>query len=497
MFQHGRDESIGKIRAGLDVLIVGGGINGAGILRDLAMRDPSLRIGLAEARHFSSGTSGKNSQLIHGGLRYLENLEFDLVREALLERETLIRIAPHLVEPLPLIIPYYGLGKRLYYGAGLVLYDFLAGKRNIGRRRQLSVAETAVLEPGLSRDGLTSAAVYYDCQVHSARLVLENLFDASRRGAAIANYLRVLSWAKNPDGGFSVQFEDSLSGARFESAAGKIVDARGPWEGGPNLRLVRGSHIVVPRITHSDHAIAHFNPDGRILFIIPWGTNNALSLIGTTDIDHDGTPDEVRISSAEVDYLRRATRALFPGSAVEPVAAYASLRPLVAASGQSASKTSRSHKIGFGADGVLKISGGKYTTYRVMSLEAVDLLCPELAGRSGTAAEPLGRKTAEAVGLLRFHGQHAAAVLAIEAPSLEDRMIAHAVRHEMAMRLADVMFVSTYWGHERTWTAETLRPLAWFMGSLTGWDEARVESEIELVLTIARMPEVTQPPRRR
>lgn len=497
MFHRSRNESIQAIQAGLDVLIVGGGINGAGIVRDLALRAPDLRIGLAEARHFSSGTSGKNSQLIHGGLRYLENLEFDLVREALLEREILVRIAPHLVEPLPLIIPYYGLAKRLYYGAGLVLYDLLAGKRNIGRRRQLSVSETAALEPGLSREGLTSAAVYFDCQVHSARLVLENLFDASRRGAAIANYLRVRSWVKKPEGGFSVQYEDAFSGERFESSAAKIADARGPWEGGPNLRLVRGSHIVVPRITRSDHAIAHFNPDGRILFVIPWGTRHDLNLIGTTDVDHEGTPDEVRISAVEVDYLRRATQALFPDSAVEPLAAYASLRPLVAAGGQSASKTSRSHKIGFGADGVLKISGGKYTTYRVMSLEAVDMLFPGLAGRSGTATEPLGRKTAEAVGLLRFHGQNASAVLAIEATSVEERIIGHAVRHEMAMRLADVMFVSAYWGHERNWTAETLRPLARFMGSLTGWDQARIEDEINLVLTTARMPEVTQPPPRR
>lgn len=497
MFQRSRAEGIAQIRTGLDILVVGGGINGAGILRDLSMRAPQLRLGLAEARHFSSGTSGKNSQLIHGGLRYLENFEFDLVREALLERETLVRIAPHLVEPLPLLIPYYGFGKRLFYGAGLVLYDFLAGKRNIGRRRQLSAAETAALEPGLARQGLTSAAIYFDCKVHSARLVLENLFDASRRGAAIANYLRVRSWTRNPDGSFIVSFEDSFTGERFDAPARRIVDARGPWAEKVNLRLVRGSHIIVPRITRSENAIAHFNSDGRILFIIPWGSRDDLSLIGTTDVDHAGTPGEVRISAAEIDYLRRAARAIFPSASVDPLAAYASLRPLVAAAGQSATKTSRSHQIRFNEEGVLEISGGKYTTYRVMSLEAVDMLLPETAGNCRTAAEQLGGTAPAATGILRFHGRSAEAVLALDAPSLEMRIIAFAVRHEMAQRLADVLFISTYWGHERAWTAESLRPLAEYMGSLCGWDPERIRSEIELVLTIGRLPEVDPPPRQR
>jgi glycerol-3-phosphate dehydrogenase len=483
MFRFTREESIARIRRGLDVLIVGGGINGAGIARDLVMRKPSLEIGLADAAHFSSGTSGKNSQMIHGGLRYLENLEFDLVREALLERDTLMRIAPHLVQPLPLMIPFYGVSRRVYYGAGLALYDFLAGKRNIGRRRFLSRPEALTLEPDLDARGLTCAAIYYDCLVHSARFVLANLFDASRRGAAVANYLLIRSWRSEPAGGFTVEYEDRLSGQSFSGSAARIVDARGPWEGGAGLRLVRGSHIVVPRLTRSPNAIAHFNPDGRILFVIPWGSRADLNLIGTTDVDHTGTPDDVRISPDEIAYLRTAVKNLFPSASVEPLAAYASLRPLVASGRKSATKTSRSHQITFDLQGVLKIRGGKYTTYRVMSAEAVDLLLPDFAGRSTTASVPLApgaQPSGSAVPVPGLGPDEAAA-------------IGHAVRHEMAQRLADVFFVSTYWGHERSWTFEALRPYAEFMGGLAGWDRNRIALEIERVLTVARLPEAAPP----
>ncbi len=498
-FRLTRAESLERLRADvLDVLIVGGGINGAGIARDLSLRaglaKRPLRIGLADKGHFSAGTSGRNSQLIHGGLRYLENLEFGLVREALRERETLLRIAPHLVEPLPMLIPFHGAFRRAYFGVGLWLYDTLAGRRNIGRRRHVSRQTLAEMEPDMALDGVFSAAVYYDCKVHSARLVLENLFDASSRGAAIVNYCAAVSWRRGAEDVFEVRCEDRDGGAAFDVRARRVVDARGPWDDSGKLRLVRGSHIVVPRLTRDDRAIAHFNADGRILFIIPWGVHGDLSLVGTTDIDHSGSADRVRISAEEVAYLRNAAGALYPHAALEPVAAYSSLRPLIAAGKESAAAASRGHEIAFDAEGVLKIGGGKYTTYRAMSEQAASLLFPDLGGASATGTAPLGGPDPAAEGVLRFHGVHAREALRLPRfPSpLDDgeaAAIEFAVRREMALRLPDLMFVSTYWGHERRWSRESLAPYAEYMGRLLGWTPERTAEETAAVLDMTRLPE--------
>ena len=494
-----------------DVLIVGGGINGAGIARDLAMRSQGaglgLRIGLIEKRHFSGGTSGRNSQLIHGGLRYLKYFEFDLVREALQERRTLLETAPHLVEPLPMLLPFYSGFDRYFYGAGLWLYDQLAGEYNIGRRRYLTASDVAGIEPGLARGGLHSAAIYFDARVHSARLTLENLFDASRRGVAIANYTASMAeaWSRNADGVFEVPVVEQFTGRRFPIRARRIVDARGPWEDSGSVRLVRGSHIVVPGLNRSENAIAYFGEDGRIIFVIPWGPGNRLSLVGTTDIDHRGTADDVRISNEEVKYLRGVVRRLFPGEAgeAEPLAAYSSLRPLIVSGSASATAASRSHKIWI-EDGVLKITGGKYTTYRSMSEEAVDLLLPDTRGDCVTAEVAVGgnapeqfrsdlaqapalaaRYEREAAGverLTRLFGRQTAPMLAAGG------VVSWAVQHEMALRLPDVMFVSTYWGHEDQWTQAKLEPVAREMQKRLGWTESRVAEEIALTLEMARMP---------
>ncbi|MFN7923258.1 MAG: glycerol-3-phosphate dehydrogenase/oxidase [Bryobacteraceae bacterium] len=454
-----------------DLLIIGGGINGAGIARDLALRAEvagrPLRIALIDKAHFSSGTSGRNSQLIHGGLRYLKNFELDLVREALHERATLLRIAPHLVDPLPLILPFYSRLDRFYYGAGLFLYDLLAGEYDMGGHRYLSRAQLAAVEPGMAGDGLHSAAIFHDCRVHSARLLLENIFAAARSGAVIANYVEAGA-PRGVEGSFTVPATDRLGGRTFEIRARRIVDARGPWVGGPNLRLVRGSHIIVPRATASENAVAYFGPDGRIIFVIPWGPDKSLSLVGTTDIDHSSTPDDVRISPDEIAYLRNVLKRLFPsGGEFEPLAAYSSLRPLVATPGANATDTSRSHKITLN-EGVLEISGGKYTTYRAMAEEAVDLLYPEWTGACRTAEIPLGPGPEEAARLA--------------AP------VAWAVNHEMAQRLSDVMFISTYLGHERTLTRDYLRPIAAEIAALLRWDEPRIQQEIEAALAKARVP---------
>lgn len=501
----GRARNLERLRSEtFDVLIVGGGINGAGIARDLALRSRrmglGLKIGLVDKRHFSSGTSSRNSQLIHGGLRYLKYFEFDLVREALEERRTLLEIAPHLVEPLPMLLPFYSGFDRYFYGAGLWLYDQLAGDHNIGRRRYLKPEDVAGIEPGLTRAQMHSAAIYYDARVHSARLTLENLFEAERLGVAAANYVEASPW----DGSGQVTATEFFTKEQFPIRARRIVDARGPWEDSGQVRLVRGSHIIVPGLNQSQNAIAYFGDDGRIIFVIPWGPDNRLSLVGTTDIDHHGTADSVHISNEEVRYLRSVVARLFPSRAdVEPVAAYSSLRPLIVSGSVSATAASRSHKIWMEGP-VLKITGGKYTTYRSMSEEAVDLLYPDTRGECQTAEIAVGgntpaqfrhtlaqapalaarfeRETSDVVRLAHLFGRRTQEML--EAGGV----IAWAVKQEMALRLPDIMFVSTYWGHERHWTAEGLEPLAREMQRRLGWSEERKQEEIRLTLDIARMP---------
>jgi glycerol-3-phosphate dehydrogenase len=452
-----------------DILILGGGINGAGVARDLALRarrsGTALSIGLLEQKHFGSGTSGKNSQLIHGGLRYLKNFELGLVREALHERALILKMAPRLASPLPFLLPVHGLFGKLYYHTGLTTYDTLAGKRNIARHRGVSSEELARLEPDLSPE-FRGALRFFDGRIHSARFVLANVQHAIRNGVAAANHARAEGWERAGEC-WRVAAADTLSGERFEIRARKLIDTTGPWTGASGLRLVRGSHLVMPRLNSSDHAIAWFEPSGRIIFVIPWGENNDLSLVGTTDVDHDSGPDNVRISEQEEGYLLGVVKTLYPrAGTAEPISGFTSLRPLVRDEASSATRTSREHRIWNSEDGLLRVAGGKYTTYRVMSEQAADLALSEVA----PALQHLHVTTTEPLPLDEP-----------EDGSIGGR-IAHAVSHEMAQRLTDLMFVSTYWGYERRWDRESLAPYAEAMGRHLGWDDRRREEEIEAVL---------------
>jgi len=459
--------------AEFDVLILGGGINGAGVARDLALRTHSsstpMRILLVEQNHFASGTSGKNSHLIHGGLRYLKNFEFHLVREALQERATLLTLAPHLVEPLRLLIPFYSYFDRLFYSAGIALYSLLAGKHKVGSIAFLSPKKTAEMEPAIERKGLRGGAVYYDCRVDSARFVLENLQDAYGNGAVLANYMHAEAFTKLPDGWWDVVLLDRLSNERVTVRARKIVDTMGAWSGEKDsLRLVRGSHIVIKRddtnCHDEDSSIAFFGEDGRIVFLIPWGgAGRKVTMVGTTDVDHSAGPDHVAISDEEIAYLRNVVDRLFPKTDSKPVSAFSSLRPLVRDEAVSATKTSREHRIWNSEDGVLHVTGGKYTTYRVMSERAVDLIAHELV-------PPL-------------EGLHLTALTPLVAPKRPDdsTMIRFAVEQEMAQTLRDVMFVSTYWGYERRWSRNDLRPFATVVGERLGWSPETVEQELDTI----------------
>lgn len=493
-----RQRAIDRLRSGtsdvLDALIIGGGINGAGTARDLALRakvtKTPLNIGLAEQDHFGSGTSGKNSHLIHGGLRYLKLLDFHLVRESLRERAALLRIAPHLVEPLPFLLPIAGIARELFYNAGLMLYDLMSTGHAFPRHRRVPLEEVHRIEPGLAVPGMTGAVEYYDAEVRSARVVLENVFEAVANGAACANYVAVESHEREGGGEnatheatiWRVRLHDRISGERFETRAKSLVDATGPWAHDPAPRLVRGSHIILPRLNASDHAIAYFEESGRVIFFIPWGERRDRTLIGTTDVDHSGSPDEVHISDEEIRYLRDIAARVFPASAqLEPLAAFSSLRPLLASTG-SPTRATREHHIFRDAKGVVRITGGKFTTYRLMSEEAADLIAagiaPALREVHPTAETPLNGNSAEAITELMARAPALAAKYSIEAPEIillirqygvlapavlelmpdpstsaglsriDQARLRFAVRHEMAQYPDDFLKVSTTLAYE-------------------------------------------------
>lgn len=486
-----RSTAMERLRSQIfDILILGGGINGAGTARDLALRakarGAAVNVGLVEKNHFSSGTSGKNSHLIHGGLRYLKQLDFRLVREALRERAVLLGIAPHLVEPQPFLMPLAGWARTFYYDFGLTIYDFFDGSGAVPKHRKLSLGEVRSLEPGLAAPGMTAAAEFYDAQCRSARLVLENIFEAIANGAACVNYVQAGKPARD-DSIWRVPLKDAISGEAFETRARTLIDSTGPWATNPAPRLVRGSHIVLPRLNASKYAIAHFEDDGRIIFFIPWGERGDRTLIGTTDADHNGSPDDVRISDEERAYLRNIAARIFPASAkMEPLASFSSLRPLLASEG-SATRATREHQIYRDPQGIIHITGGKYTTYRAMAEEAADLaialVAPDLRNVHLTARTPLNGNTPQAFRgllaqtralsseyrvaeseinmLIRQYGVLAPAVLNyVEAAEIVGRAdvdaarLVFAKRHEMAIKERDFLEVSTSLGLEGQDTAQ-------------------------------------------
>ncbi len=485
-----RRDAIARLRSEtFDVLIIGGGVNGAGLARDLTLRSDvakaPLGVALVDQNHFASGTSSRNSHLIHGGLRYLKMLDFHLVREALHERSVLLNIAPHLVDPLPFLLPISGLSQELYYNAGLLIYDAFSKHDAFPRHRRVSLDEVHQLEPGLAPPGMTAAAEYYDAEVRSARLVLENIFESVAHGAACANYVAVTDHQRDGEI-WRVQLRDHISGESFETRARSIVDAAGPWAHDPKPRLVRGSHIILPRLNASNHAIAYFDQSGRIIFFIPWGERRDRTLIGTTDVDHDGSPDDVHISPDEMRYLRGTAARVFPSSAsVDPLASFSSLRPLLASSA-SATKATREHRIFFDPQGILRITGGKFTTYRAMSEEAGDLItscvAPALRDVHATATTPLNSNSTAAIAalrseapelasrffvetadvemLIRQYGLFTTALLEKLTPDRQDRLTRarqrFASEHEMAQHPADFFEVSTSLAYEGRATEQIL-----------------------------------------
>ncbi len=356
-----------------DVIIVGGGINGAAIAHMAAVN--GLKVALLEKNDFASGTSSKSTKLIHGGLRYLETFDFDLVREALRERFFLLRDAPHLVKPLSFIVPVYqGDRKPLWMmRLGVWLYDRLAGQYKIGQHRFVPRDELLGSMPGLKDEGLLGGVSYCDAQMDDARLVLENVLSAQAHGAHVANYTEVRSFLKKDGKAAGVLVFDRIGEREFEISARKVVCAVGPWtnvvmhkeEGNvpPLVRTTKGIHVVCQGQI-SDHAlIIPTTQDKRVFFIIPWMGH---SLIGTTDTDYTADPDAVGADQEDIDYLFRELRRVFPQGTFKKekvITIFAGLRPLVHKQGEPA-KISRNHVIKQAYSDIIYVMGGKYTTYR-------------------------------------------------------------------------------------------------------------------------------------
>ncbi len=404
-----RDANIGRMQQeAFDVAVIGGGITGAGVLLDAASRGFSAA--LIEKRDFASGTSSRSSKLIHGGLRYLEHFQFSLVREALRERATLARIAPHLAEPLEFLIPLYDASRRSPLGSnrlklkiGLTLYDLLAGGENLARHRWVTPERVLELAPALEPEGLRGGFIYYDGLTNDSRLVIEVIKAAAARGAVPANYVA----AQKPilmNGRVSgVEACDTLTGNGFTIRAKTVVNATGVWAGevaratgeGAEIKVrpSKGIHIIVPakKIGNKTAVLIPSVGEQRFLFVIPW---LGRTMIGTTDTDYRGDLDEPVAEPAEINRVLESTARYFPGAGItsdDVISAFAGLRPLVGREGQSTTELSRKEEILEDETGMISVIGGKLTTYRRMAERIVDMVSQKLASdaRSLTAEIPL------------------------------------------------------------------------------------------------------------
>lgn len=528
-----------------DVLVIGGGITGVGIARDAAMR--GLRTALVEAEDLGSGTSSLSSRLVHGGLRYLEQREFRLVRESTRERRTLLEIAPHLVRPLPFVFPVYR-GDRVplwKLAAGMLLYDLLASLRNVRRHRILGKRALLAEEPMLRERGLVGGARYYDAQCDDARLVVATARSAMLHGAEVATYTRVIGLERSGGQVRGAVVEDHLM-THGQVRASVVVNATGPWTDDlrrledpaarPLVRRTRGSHVMVPRarLGHSD-AITLTSPiDGRVMFVLPWGE---FSYIGTTDTDDPARPEAVAPSEADVHYLLRSANAFFPQAHLveeDIVSSWAGVRALVdGGHAGSASAVSREHLIQRGPAGMLTIVGGKLTTYRAMAAELVDEVVAELGrregrtrpGAAGTEAEPLpggeaadlapmrqtvldlGLGEATADHLLRHYGTEAAAICNLgrldrgllsplhpEHPAIEAEVIHHA-RRELATRIDDVLVRRIHLHYETADHGARAAPrVAALLGRELDWDGDRIARELAAWTSLTQAARPAAPP---
>lgn len=523
----------------VDLLVIGGGITGAGIARDAAMR--GLRTVLVEQNDLGWGTSSHSSRLIHGGLRYLEQGELRLVFEASRERRILLAIAPHLVRPLSFIFPIHRKGRLFFWrlAAGMWLYDLLAMFRNVRWHRMMGKRGVLRSEPMLRAMDLVGGARYYDAQCDDARLVLATARSAIRHGALVSNYMRVEQLEVVDGRVRGARVKDRLTGEPGLIRATTVVNATGPWcdrirrleypHALPLLRPTKGAHVIVPRarIGHNNALTITSPIDDRVMFILPWGE---LSIIGTTDTDTTVSPEGLTVDDDDVLYLLRSANAYFPNARLtedDIVGKFAGLRPLLAdekeGDGKAASRVSREHQIIQGPNGMWTIAGGKLTTYRSMAAEMVDAVVRELKksfGREGyrpaaTDREPLPggeasdlsefRRSGQELGLSALAVDHVVAHFGTEAAAVfnlgrDDRTlldpihphhvairaeVVHVVRRELARKLEDVLVRRLHLYYEtRDKGIEAVPAVAELMGLELGWSPEDTQREMETYLSL-------------
>jgi glycerol-3-phosphate dehydrogenase len=506
-----------------DILVIGGGVTGAGIALDAATR--GLTVALVEQRDYAAGTSSRSSKLIHGGLRYLEQMNFALVAEALKERGLLLtELAPHLVRPVPFLFPLsHRVWERVYIGTGIQLYDTIGGSKHLPRHKHLTRRGAMRLMPSLRDDALIGAIRYYDAQVDDARHTMEIARTAAAYGAATTISTRVVDLLREGERVVGATVRDQETGEQFPVSARQVINATGVWtdeiqdlvgRGRIKVRASKGIHLVVPRDRiHSDTGLI-LRTESSVLFVIPWGRH---WILGTTDTDWNLDLAHPAASASDIQYLldhvNRVLRTPLTHEDVEGV--FAGLRPLLSGESDSTSTLSREHAVVQTVAGLITIAGGKYTTYRVMAEDAVDAAARNLPQRvpgSVTARTPLlgaqgwhalwnrRRRLAEEVGLhasrvehlLGRYGAMITEVLDLleQRPELGERIAGadtylkveavYAASHEGALHLDDLLTRRTRISIETfdrgIAAAHDVAPL---MGEVLGWDDERIAREIE------------------
>ena len=506
-----------------DLVVIGGGVTGAGIALDAATR--GLSVALVEKRDWAAGTSSRSSKLIHGGLRYLEKLDFGLVREALHERSLLLhRLAPHLVRPVPFLYPLTHAGwERWYVGAGVMLYDTLGGAKHLPRHRHLTRTHALRVAPALRHDALVGAVQYWDAQVDDARHTMNIVRTAAHYGAAVATSARVNGLLREGERVVGAVVRDLETGQDLQVRGRQVVNATGVWanevqsmagRGRIRVRPSKGIHLVVPRDrVHSDSGIV-LRTEKSVLFVIPWGRH---WMIGTTDTDWDLGLSHPAASRADIEYLLNKVNGVLrtPLTHEDVEGVFAGLRPLLYGESEATSKLSREHAVGQSVAGLVTVAGGKYTTYRVMAEDAVDAAARNLDQRVSPSiteripllgaegyqalwnqrrqlADEAGLHVARVEHLLRRYGTQVTELLDLVAdrrdlgeplPGADDYLkveARYAASHEGALHLDDTLARRTRVSVE-SWdrgvaSAETVADL---MGEVLDWDDETRKREIE------------------
>lgn len=472
----------------LDLLVIGGGIVGAGVARDAALR--GLRVGLAEQHDFAYGTSSRSSRLLHGGLRYLAQGRLGLVREASVEKRVLHQIAPHLADPLAFIFPtYQGTDWPLWQlRIGVKVYDLLCSGKNLGKSGSLTREQVLQKIPKLDPNGLTGGVRYFDAFTNDARLVLDTLRSAANAGALLANYLQFKA-STLAAGCWSCELEDILTGAGCSVRAKAVINATGPWaERVPHsqvkLRLTKGVHLIIERERLPIPEAVAITQAKRLLFLIPWGER---LILGTTDTDYFGSPEDVRPAHEDFDYVLRTVNEFFPAAALAPsdiISSWAGLRPLIAESAskdgfapsseqkglgeKTPTQISRTHQIRNPEPGWWDLAGGKLTTYRLMAEQTLDKVVNWLKKTNGAKHGPPCRTAGEPL----LPPAQTNGLSGILPPPLSRAAVEHFCRNEWAIHLDDIMVRRSGWHYYLPDARLQAEQVADWMAQIAGWSAA-------------------------